>query len=61
MAKQTLTELRERNRRLSDFKRVSGYVVWPREFPRTTSMKVKRLQRAMELAGMERATAVQGL
>lgn len=37
-----LDELRERNRKLADFKRVTGYVIWDEEFPRTASMKVKR-------------------
>ena len=37
-----LDELRNKNRRLPDFKRVSGVLRWEREFPRTASMKVKR-------------------
>jgi acyl-coenzyme A synthetase/AMP-(fatty) acid ligase len=35
-------ELAARNRRLPDFKRVSGYVIWDEDFPRTASLKVKR-------------------
>jgi long-chain acyl-CoA synthetase len=35
-------ELAARNRRLPDFKRASGYVVWDEDFPRTTSLKIKR-------------------
>ncbi|MBI4458776.1 MAG: AMP-binding protein [Acidobacteria bacterium] len=35
-------ELAARNRRLPDFKRISGYVVWDRDFPRTASLKIKR-------------------
>lgn len=35
-------ELSSRNRRLPDFKRISGYVVWEEDFPRTASMKIKR-------------------
>lgn len=35
-------ELRDRNRRLSDFKRARHYLSWPDEFPRTASMKLKR-------------------
>ena len=34
--------LRERNRRLPDFKRVDGVVPWVEPFPRTASMKLKR-------------------
>lgn len=39
----------EANRRLPDFKRLSGYLLWDDEFPRTASMKVKRGQLANEL------------
>jgi hypothetical protein len=35
-------ELSARNRRLPDFKRVSGFVLWNSDFPRTASMKIKR-------------------
>jgi long-chain acyl-CoA synthetase len=37
-----LQELSARNNRLLDFKRVSGCVVWNRDFPRTASMKIRR-------------------
>jgi Long-chain acyl-CoA synthetases (AMP-forming) len=42
-------EIRRRNRTLTDFKRLSGYVVYGREFPRTSTMKIKRQQLAQEL------------
>jgi len=61
VAEATLVELRERNRRLADFKRVSGYVPWPREFPRTASLKLKRLVLARELAALDRHGAVKPL
>jgi len=35
-------EIIARNRRLPDYKRVGGYVVWNWDFPRTASMKIKR-------------------
>jgi long-chain acyl-CoA synthetase len=35
-------ELAARNRRLPDFKRVGGYIVWDEDFPRTASLKIKR-------------------
>lgn len=35
--------VRSANRRLPDFKRVSGVLTWPEEFPRTASLKLKRL------------------
>jgi len=42
-------EIVTRNRRLPDFKRVSGYAIWNRDFPRTASMKIKRTVLAEEL------------
>jgi long-chain acyl-CoA synthetase len=35
-------EISARNLRLADYKRVGGYLVWERDFPRTASMKIKR-------------------
>jgi long-chain acyl-CoA synthetase len=37
-----LNDLNARNRRLPDFKRVGGYLIWNRDFPRTASLKIKR-------------------
>jgi len=42
-------QLEQRNRRLPDFKRVTGILSWDDEFPRTASMKVKRAVLANEL------------
>jgi hypothetical protein len=28
--------------RLADYKRVGGYLLWEKDFPRTASMKIKR-------------------
>jgi len=42
-------DLAARNRRLPDFKRVGGYVLWDREFPRTASMKIRRPGLAEEI------------
>lgn len=54
-----LEEISTRNRRLPDFKRVSGYVIWDRDFPRTASMKIKRQVLAEEIARiLERAAVV---
>jgi long-chain acyl-CoA synthetase len=44
-----LQELGAYNRRLPDFKRVGGYLIWDRDFPRTASMKVKRQALAEEV------------
>jgi len=55
-------ELAERNRQLPDFKRVRGYVVWERDFPRTASLKIKRMELAEQIrAATESATAVAAL
>ena len=37
------------NRRLPDFKRVGGYLIWDKDFPRTASMKIKRPALAEEI------------
>jgi long-chain acyl-CoA synthetase len=42
--------LTERNRTLPEHKRISAYVVWNHEFPKTASLKVKREVLARELA-----------
>jgi long-chain acyl-CoA synthetase len=43
-------EIGQRNRRLANYKRLSGYLVWDRDFPLTASLKFKR----GELAGQIR-------
>lgn len=43
------SEIVVRNRRLPDFKRVQGYVLWNADFPRTASMKIKRNLLAEEI------------
>jgi long-chain acyl-CoA synthetase len=35
-------DIETRNLRLPDFKRISGYLIWEKDFPRTTSLKIKR-------------------
>ncbi len=57
-----LRDLAERNRRLPDYKRVSGYVVWEKDFPRTASMKIKRDVLAEEIRNtLDRKTALREL
>ncbi|HET9532006.1 MAG TPA: AMP-binding protein [Blastocatellia bacterium] len=52
-------ELAARNRRLLNFKRVSGYVFWESDFPRTASLKIKRIALAEEIRNkLDRQTAV---
>jgi long-chain acyl-CoA synthetase len=54
-----LEDISTRNRRLPDFKRVSGYLIWDRDFPRTASMKIKRQLLAEEIGKFfERAAIV---
>ena len=42
-------EIVARNRRLPDFKRVGGCLVWEKDFPRTAAMKIKRVALAEEI------------
>jgi long-chain acyl-CoA synthetase len=53
-----LEEMSARNRRLADFKRVSGYLVWSKDFPRTASMKIKRQALAEEIAKSVERSAI---
>jgi len=56
------SDLAARNRRLPDFKRVSGYVIWDTDFPRTASMKIKRNVLAEEMrARSDREAALKEL
>jgi long-chain acyl-CoA synthetase len=43
-----------RNRRLPDFKRVGGYLIWEKDFPRTTYLKIRRDELAEQIG--KRAT-----
>jgi len=52
-------EIGKRNRTLPDYKRVGGYILWDKDFPRTASMKTKRPVLAEQMAQkLERAAAV---
>jgi long-chain acyl-CoA synthetase len=53
-----LEEVIARNRRLPDFKRVGGYVVWDKDFPRTASMKIKREALGQEISNTVERSAV---
>ena len=44
-----ISEITERNRRLINYKRISGYLVWDRDFPRTASLKIKRGELAEQI------------
>src|SRR5580658_2437551 len=56
-----LEEIVSRNRRLPDFKRVGGYVIYEKDFPRTASMKIKRQALAEEMGKTVHRAAVVGL
>src|SRR5208283_3111079 len=56
-----LQEVIDRNRRLADFKRVGGYLIWDKDFPRTASMKIKRQALAEEIGKSAERGAVVGL
>jgi len=54
-----VANITERNRRLLNYKRISGYLIWDRDFPVTASMKIKRFELAEQIRGQaERSTVV---
>ena len=53
-----LDDISARNRRLPDFKRVGGYLVWDKDFPRTASMKIKRQVLAEEIQKSAQRSAI---
>ncbi len=54
-------ELDRCNQRLLPYKRVSGYVLWPEDFPRTASLKIKRNMLAEQIGRQFDRSAVQPL
>jgi long-chain acyl-CoA synthetase len=50
-----LGDLHARNHRLPDYKRVHGYLLWDKDFPRTASLKIKREALADEIRGADTA------
>jgi long-chain acyl-CoA synthetase len=56
-----LEEISGRNRRLPGFKRVAGYLIWEKDFPRTASMKIKRQALAEEIGKSVGREAIVGL
>ena len=52
-------DLGARNRRLLNYKRISGYLLWNEDFPRTASLKIKRAILAEQIGKQaDRAAAV---
>jgi len=56
-----IEDISTRNRRLLNYKRASGYLVWAEDFPRTASMKIKRAELAAEIRGKLSREAVEPL
>ena len=46
------------NRRLPDFKRVGGYLLWERDFPRTTYLKIRRDELAEQIGKSAKREAI---
>jgi long-chain acyl-CoA synthetase len=54
-----VANIADRNRRLLNYKRISGYLVWDRDFPITASMKIKRVELAEQIRQhLDRAAVV---
>jgi long-chain acyl-CoA synthetase len=56
-----LDDIIGRNRRLPDFKRIGGYLIWDKDFPRTASMKIKRNDLAEQIRESRGRSAIQAL
>ncbi|MFZ3330028.1 MAG: AMP-binding protein [Candidatus Acidiferrales bacterium] len=53
-----VASIAERNRRLLNYKRISGYLIWASEFPRTASLKIKRNELADQIRHHRERSAV---
>ncbi|MGA7062513.1 MAG: AMP-binding protein, partial [Candidatus Acidiferrales bacterium] len=53
-----VASIAERNRRLLNYKRISGYLIWESDFPRTASLKIKRNELAEQIRGQRDRSAV---
>src|SRR5208282_6457837 len=49
VTKDLAAEISERSRGLLNYKRISGYVIWESDFPRTASTKIKRTELAEQI------------
>jgi long-chain acyl-CoA synthetase len=59
--KDLVDEVAARNRQLTNYKRIHGYLSWNRDFPLTASMKIKRGELAEQIRGSVDRTAVVAL
>jgi long-chain acyl-CoA synthetase len=53
-----IASVAERNRRLLNYKRISGYLIWESDFPRTASLKIKRNDLADQIRQERERSAV---
>jgi long-chain acyl-CoA synthetase len=53
-----IANVAERNRRLLNYKRISGYLIWDSDFPRTASLKIKRNELAEQIRQQRERSAV---
>jgi long-chain acyl-CoA synthetase len=49
ISEELIADVTERNRRLLNYKRISGYLVWDCDFPLTASLKIKRAELAEQI------------
>ncbi len=61
VSSELVAEMAARNRRLLNYKRASGYLIWEHDFPRTASMKIKRAELAAAIRGKLGREAVKPL
>jgi len=58
ITKELVTDISERNRRLLNYKRISGYLAWDRDFPLTASLKIKRAELAEQIRQNRKRSAL---
>jgi long-chain acyl-CoA synthetase len=59
ITEELISRISDRNRRLVNYKRISGYLAWDRDFPLTASLKIKRGELADEIRrSLERSSVV---
>jgi long-chain acyl-CoA synthetase len=49
VTQELMSQFTDRNRRLLNYKRVNGYLIWDRDFPLTASLKIKRGELAEQI------------
>jgi long-chain acyl-CoA synthetase len=61
ITQEMIAEVRERNLRLLNYKRISGYLAWDHDFPLTASLKIKRGELAEQIRRSLNRSAVVAL